>query len=339
MTAYLAAILAGLGAGSVYSLMGLGLVVTARGSGLVNFAYGTICAWSAYVYYDLRENARYPIFLPGPWSAHRFGGDEVRVTVASAVLITLATSAVISSLVYVLIFRALRTAPLLARIVASVGVLLFLQGMISIRFEGTSSINLPSLLPGGLLHMTDELVVDIDAIWLIAIAASMAVGSWLLFRFSRTGLAIRAAAESEKGATLLGFASDRLAVVTWIMASVIASVVGILAAPLFQLSPLLFTQLMVPALGAALVGRFTSFGWTVGAGLAIGAVQSVAPALQADFSWLPRFGLRDGLVFGTIIIAMFAVGRRLPERGALDLGRAAEVGSGRIRTEIGRAHV
>lgn len=331
MTVYLAAILAGLGAGAVYSLMGLGLVVTARGSGLVNFSFGAICAWSSYVYYDLRTNARYPIFLPGPWSAHRFGGDDVRVTVLSAVVLTIATAAVISALAYLLIFRALRSSPLLAKLVASIGVLLALQGMIGIRFDGTSSINLPSTLPGGVLRLTDYLVVEVDALWLSGIAVVVAVALWLLFRYTRQGLAIRASAESEKGAVLLGFAADRLAVSTWVAASMIASVVGILAAPVFQLTPLLFTQLLVPALGAALVGRFVSFGWTVGAGFVIGIVQSLAPALQSDFSWLPTIGLRDGLVFLAVVVALVVMGKRIPERGALDSGRAPAVGDGEIR--------
>ena len=331
MTIYVAAILAGLGAGAVYALMGLGLVVTARGSGLVNFSFGAICAWSAYVYYDLRTNARLPIFVPGPWQAYRFGGDDVRVTVASAVAITIATAAIISALAYVLIFRALRSSPLLAKLVASIGVLLALQGMISVRFDGSSSINLPSTLPGGVLRLNDDLVIDIDALWLVGIAVVLAVAFWALFRFTRQGLAIRASAESEKGAVLLGFAADRLAIFTWVAASMIASIVGILAAPVFQLSPLLFTQLMVPALGAALVGRFMSFGWTVAAGLLIGIVQSLAPALQSDFTWLPTLGLRDGLVFVAVIVALVIMGKRIPERGALDSGRLATVGDGELR--------
>ena len=58
MSAYLAAAVAGIGAGAVSALLGLGLVLTARGSGVINFGYGALAGWCAYTYYDLRTNAR-----------------------------------------------------------------------------------------------------------------------------------------------------------------------------------------------------------------------------------------------------------------------------------------
>ncbi len=332
MSAYLAAAAAGLGAGAVSALLGLGLVLTARGSGVVNFGFGAMAGWSAYVYYDLRANARYPIVIPGPWRDISFG-EGVRMTAASAAVITLLTAAALGMIAYLVVFRALRRAPVIAKVVASVGVLLVLQAMIGVRFDG-ASVNLPKVLPGGVIEVTDEILVAKDALWLAAIAVALAAGLGALSRYTRTGLAVRAASESEKGAVLLGFEPDRLGLITWVMAALIAGIVGILATPLFELTPLLYTQLLIPALGAALIGRFVSFGWTVAAGLGIGMLQAMASPLQQDLSWLPRTGVRDGFVFLAIVVAMVVLGKRLPTRGSIDQGRLPHVASGLVRPPV-----
>jgi branched-chain amino acid transport system permease protein len=332
MSAYLAAAVAGIGAGAVSALLGLGLVLTARGSGVINFGYGALAGWCAYTYYDLRTNARYPLLIPGPWRDISFG-EGVQMTVASAMAITLATAALIGLISYLLVFRALRRAPVLAKVVASVGILLVLQGMIGVRFEG-ASVNLPKVLPSGVIELTDEILLAKDAMWLAVIAVVLAAALWALSRYTRTGLAVRAASESEKGAVLLGFEPDRLGLITWVLSALIAGIVGIIAAPLFELTPLLFTQLLIPALGAALIGRFISFGWTAAAGLGIGMVQAMASPLQQDLDWLPRTGVRDGFVFLAIVIAMVLLGKRLPTRGSIDQGRMPPVGSGAVNPPV-----
>lgn len=59
------------------------------------------------------------------------------------------------------------------------------------------------------------------------------------------------------------------------LASVLAALSGVLITPISALSPASYTLFVVPALGAALLGRFTSFWWTAAAGLGLGVVQSV----------------------------------------------------------------
>jgi len=64
MIDYLYYLLLGSGAGAIIAALGLGLVVTYQGSGVVNFAFGGMAMWSAYVYADLRQGA-YPFPIPG----------------------------------------------------------------------------------------------------------------------------------------------------------------------------------------------------------------------------------------------------------------------------------
>ena len=70
MTDYAYFLLLGAGAGAIIAALGLGLVVTHQGSGVVNFAFGAMATWSAYVYADLRQgvvsvpDSRSPRTLP-----------------------------------------------------------------------------------------------------------------------------------------------------------------------------------------------------------------------------------------------------------------------------------
>jgi branched-chain amino acid transport system permease protein len=64
MTDYLFYLLLGSGAGAIIAALGLGMVITYQGSGVVNFAAGAMAMWSTYVYAELRNGA-YPFPIPG----------------------------------------------------------------------------------------------------------------------------------------------------------------------------------------------------------------------------------------------------------------------------------
>ncbi len=315
MTDYAFYLLLGTGAGAVIAILALGIVLTYRGSGVVNFAYGAMATWTAYLFYDLRVNGDYALPIPGlPARIHLGGG----VAFVPALVLALATAGALGFLTYALVFRPLRTAPALAKVVASVGVLIMILAMVQLRFEETTVIP-AKILPSEPVTFAENLTIPRDGLWLAGIAIVLAFVLWVVYRFTRFGLATRAAAEDERGAITLGFSPDVLAAVNWTFAAVLAGLVGILASPLTQLSPLLFTALyFVPALGAALIGRFTSFGVTCAAGLAIGMIQSSFLQVQIDVTWWPKIGAREGLPFIAIVIALIILGKRLPTRGSLE---------------------
>ncbi len=65
MTDYLFFLLLGAGAGAIIAALGLGLLITYQGSGVVNFALGAMATWSAYVYAELRNGV---LHVPGTWT-------------------------------------------------------------------------------------------------------------------------------------------------------------------------------------------------------------------------------------------------------------------------------
>ncbi len=331
MTDYIFYLLLGSGAGAIIAALGLGLVITYQGSGVVNFAHGAMATWVAYVYADLREGA-YPFPIPGLPGRYHFGGSlEGDVGFRWAMLLALLTAAAMGGLIYFIVFRPLRKAPALAKVVASVGLVIVFTSLVDRRFADKTTLRVNPILPRESYTLTGDLTVPRDGLWLALIVILIGVALWAMSRFSRIGLITRAAAENEKGAVLLGYSPDRLAGLSFVVASLVTGLVAILASPMIQLGSGVFTfGFLIPALGAALIGKFRSVGPTVATGLAIGLVQSTFIKMQSDIPWFPDYGAREGLPFLVIIVAMVLLGERLPERGTVDTWRLPAVPPARV---------
>lgn len=327
MIDYLYYLLLGSGAGAIIAALGLGLVVTYQGSGVVNFAFGGMAMWSAYVYADLRQGS-YPFPIPGLPPRYHFAHD---VGFRWALLLALLTAALIGFLCYSLIFRPLRNAPALAKVVASVGLVIVFISLVDKRFGDRTGLRVKPILPREPVKFTDTLTVPRDGLWLAAIVILIAVALWASGKFLRIGLATKAAAENEKAAILLGYSPDFLAALGWIVASLVGATVAILASPLVQLDSTIFTfGFLVPALGAALIGKFRLFWPTLVTGMAIGMVQSTFTKMQHSFSWFPKYGAREGLPFLVIIVTMVLLGERLPDRGEVRTWKLPTVPPSRV---------
>lgn len=327
MTDYLFFILLGTGAGAIIAAFGLGLVVTYQGSGLVNFGYGAMASWAGYVYADLRQGA-YPFPIPGLPARYHFGED---VGIWWAFGLALLTAALMGLLVYQLVFRPLYRAPALAKVVASIGLVIVFTSLIERRFEDNAGLRVDPILPREPVTLMHGVTVPRDGLWLVFVVLLMATVVWLASRYTKLGLATKAAAGNEKGAILLGYSPQMLAQTSFILASLIGAVAVILASPMIQLSSGVFTfGYLIPALGAALIGAFAKVWPTVLTGLAIGLVQSSFTKMQTDFSWFPQYGAREGLPFLVIIVAMVFLGERLPDRGSVEKFKLPAIPSAKV---------
>jgi branched-chain amino acid transport system permease protein len=323
ITDYLLYGILGLGSGAVIAFIALGIVLGFRGSGVINFAQGALGMYCAYVFFALTKTGRYllPIpGLPGFWQI----GPRKGFDLAPALAISLATAVVLGLIVHFLVFRPLRDAPTLAKVAASIGLMLTLQSIVAFRF-GTETVSVARVLPKGTAFEFSGVKFPVDRFIIAGAAVAAAVGLWALFKFTRFGLATRAAAENEKGAMLVGVSPDFQAGMSWVLATVLAAIGAILVAPLTDLTPTGFSLLVIPALAAGLMARFTSFGITVAAALGIGVLQNELTNLPNTYSWLPSVGLPEALPFLLVIVVMFLLGKSLPERGIAIEGRLQSV--------------
>ena len=294
----------GLGAGALIASIALGVVLIYRGSGVINVATGAIAMLAAYIFWALRTDY--------------FG---FQLSTAPAFVVTLACMAAFGVLIELAIFRPLRNTAPLAKLAASLGLLLVLESGMIVIF-GNSLKSAPSVLPSDTVSIFDR-VVPVDRFLLAGIVVVVAAVLAALFRWTPFGLSTRAASENEASAMLAGLSPSRLAVANTVLASVVAGGLGVLVAPLIALDAQTLAFQVVPALAAALLAGFTSFFIACFAGLAIGVMQALL-VYWGTQSWFPSDeggapirGLPELFVFLVIVLALFLRGASLPGRGEL----------------------
>jgi branched-chain amino acid transport system permease protein len=318
---YLGYVLAGLGGGAVVASLALGLVLCYRTSGVVNFAQAAMGGYVAFAYFEFRESGDVVLPLIGlPNLFHVITNPSLFSSLVFAVI----AAALLGAAVYWLLFRPLRRAPALARIVASLGLMLYLQESMRIRFptSGAAVVTRHPVLPEAPVRFLDTSVTQ-NRLLLALLVIIVTVVLWAVFRFTRFGLMTRAAAGNEKGALLIGIPSDRVALVNWVIASVITGLAVILIEPIAGLDPATTSLLVMPALAAALLGGLSSFAIATAAGLGIGMLQALilGYVVQPDTtwipSWLPATGLQQAVPVVLILVALVWRGNALPDRSAL----------------------
>jgi ABC-type branched-subunit amino acid transport system ATPase component/branched-subunit amino acid ABC-type transport system permease component len=312
-------LLLGIGNGAVFAALALALVLTYRSSSVLNFGTGAVALYAAYTYAFLRQGRLF-VPIPGPPSTIDLGGE---LTLAPAIAIALAASTALGMLSHLLIFRPLRHAPPAARAVASIGLMVVIQGTIAERL-GTKVVSAGPIFPSDPVRIGGAFVPR-DRLYLAAAVLLIALVLAAVMRFTRFGLATRAAAETEKGALVTGLSPDRIALANWAISSLIAGLAGILISPIVPLRPVAYALFIVPALAAALLGRFSALTPAVLGGLAIGMIQSELTFLQAGHPSLPQSGLQEMVPLVLVFLLLTVRGRSLPVRGTLithTLGRA-----------------
>lgn len=282
----------GIGTGVVYALIGLGIVLIQKGTGAINFAHGAIAGTSA-IYFAVATNEGTSI-----WQAF---GTAVIVSALGGVLF------------YYVVMRPLRNAPLLARIVSTLGLMVLLLGLV-VKIWPSPSVVAPPIFPSDSIQISG-IAFGEDRLYLLGFTVILTTVLWAVYRFTAFGRATRATAESERGAMLLGYSPDLIGAANWAAGCALAAVAGVLIAPIATLDINTLSLLVVPALAAALVGRFSSFGITATVALLIGIGQS----LLTNYWQQP--GVNAALPFLVVILAMVFSGRAIPERGGLSLIR------------------
>jgi len=258
MTVTLPVLLLGLVTGLTYGVLALGLILVYRSSRVLNFAHGQVGAFAASAFgaYVVGKNLPYWLLFP----------------------FALALGAAVNMLVEVVAIRRLRKAPAMMSIIATLGVAAFLLAMGSVvntTVHNGASYPQPPGLPD--LHVgafritpayTAQLIVT--PILVLALAAFL--------RYSRYGIAIRAAADNRDNATMRGIAPGRMSLLAWGIAGGISAYAAVLQAPsqgftvgVASLGP----SLLVRALLIAVLARLDKLPVALGAGIVLGVVEQV----------------------------------------------------------------
>jgi branched-chain amino acid transport system permease protein len=296
-------VLLGLGAGAVIAGIAMAVVVTYSGSGIINLATGAISMVAAYAFWAFKSDY--------------FG---VTLATAPAVVVTILVSVLVGVLSEMLVFRPLRTSSPLAKLVASLGILLIFQATVLLWF-GSAAKQIPSVFPTNIVKVVGT-SIPANRFWMAVIVVLIALALTGLYRWTRFGLATRAAAENEVYGMLAGLSPNQLSMANTVLASALAGAMGIVAAPLAQADSITLVLFIVPALAAALFAGFTSLSIACLAGFGIGIGQSLMYYIST-LSWFPTDGgnplpgVQALLTFILLVLALSLRGAKMPSRGEL----------------------
>ncbi len=292
----------GLGTGAMYCLIVQGLVTIYAGSGILNLAQAAQAMFGAYVFRDLHHLRGWSFF--------------------PAAVVTILVSALLGGFIYLAIMRQLRNASPLAKVAATLGILLSLQGICALHW-GPDALFVPSDLPQT-IHRVKDIVIPEDRVWLLLICLGLTTVLWAHSRFTRVGMAIRGGAHNPRALASLGWSADAMATASWMIGSGIAGLAGLLLAPITTLGVGELPLLIIWALAAGLLGGLTSYWICFLAAFAIGIAQS---ELVANVTF---HGIQWSLPFGVIVLVLMVRGKGIPVRGGVSV-RLPAVGDGVIR--------
>jgi branched-chain amino acid transport system permease protein len=264
----------GLVVGSAYGLIGIGFALIYKATGVVNFAQGEVMMLTAYIAYALGVSLDLSFF------------PLLAVVVLLAMLLGLAIER--------FIIRPMLGEPAFSIVMVTIGLAVILRG-VAIMIWGPNPVQFRAGLGSGVVRIGPLAFYEAQLYTLGALAVISAV-IWAFFRFTRIGIAMRAAASDERAALLVGIAVSRIHAVAWALASAVAAVAGILISAMVTLGPDLWFQGLRAFPAVILGGLDAPLGAALG-GLIIGVIENLAQGYLGQ-------GMREIAGFVVIIVML-----------------------------------
>ena len=256
----------GLANGAILALAALGFAIIYKATGVINFAQGQFLAVGAYVVFD--AISRYG--LAWWW----------------AVVAALCVAVALGVLVERLILRPLVGESAVSVIMVTIGLSAVLQALLQLRY-GVAPRRMAEFIPAGSVEMLGA-SVRVNRVWAVVLAAVVLGAFTLFFRYSKHGIAMRAVADDQQAALVMGISVRRIFALAWALAAMSAVIGGLLIANITGVSGAVadFGLLVFPVVilggldsipgtmvGGAIIGLLISYT----AGYVGGGWQSVVP--------------------------------------------------------------
>jgi branched-chain amino acid transport system permease protein len=253
-------VVSGLASGGIYASLALALVIIHRSTGVINFSQGEMATLCTYIAWTLTFNhgwSYWPAFVA-----------------------TLVFSFVFGVATHRIVIRPVERGNPLRVVIVTIGLLVAFNGFIVWQWSGEPQA-LQSPFGTGTIEI-GGVVISWTDVGTIAVTIGIVVLLWLLFQFTKVGLALRAAAVNPNEARLVGVRVTWMLALGWGLAAVLGAVAGILTAPSVGLDPTMMQPILIYAFAAAVLGGIDSpFGAVVG-GLALGVLLNLI-GVYVDF--------------------------------------------------------
>lgn len=253
MTQLVQQIIDGIATGSIYASLALALVLIFRSTHVINFAQGEMAMFSTFVAWQLTESG-FPIW--------------------GAIAVTLVVSFLAGAVIERTIIRPVESASALTVVIVTLGLLLVFN-------QGAGWIwdflikKFPDPFPAR-IYAAGDLRLSMQTIGIVFVLIVTVALLYVLFQYTKVGLAMRVAATNPESSRLVGIRVGRMLMLGWGLAAMLGALAGVMVAPKLFLEPNMMFGVQIYAFAAATLGGFDSPVGAVVGGITIGVIENLA---------------------------------------------------------------
>jgi branched-chain amino acid transport system permease protein len=268
----------GLAWGSVYACIALGFVLIYKATDVFNFAQPELMMLGAYMAFSLITFLRLPFVV--------------------AFLGSLVLMALVGALLEMMVVRPMVGEPVLAVIMVTLGMANVLRGTTGLIW-GYEELQLPTPFPQDPILLWGAAISQAE-IYTIVTTGILLIVFFFFFKYSQSGISMRATAEDTTTAFLMGINVKRVFTGSWVIASVVATIAGVFLASFTFLEPIMgFIGLR--ALPAMILGGLDSVHGAIIGGLIIGVTENLAGFYLEDYLGT---GIKEIIAYVIVLIVM-----------------------------------
>ncbi|HTT70116.1 MAG TPA: branched-chain amino acid ABC transporter permease [Anaeromyxobacteraceae bacterium] len=275
MQALFGQLLLGLINGSFYALLSLGLAIIFGLLDIVNFAHGTLYMMGAFAAYLLLSEFQvgfFPALFLAPAAVGLFG-----IVVERTML------------------RRLYRLDSLYGLLLTFGLALIIEGLFHHRYGNSGTpYPVPELLRGGLA--LPFMYLPLYRAFAVVTAALVCFGAWLVIERTRLGSYLRAGTENPRLSQAFGLNVPLMRTLTYGFGSALAAFAGVMAAPIYQVSPAMGSNLVIVVFAVVVIGGMGSIAGSILTGLGLGVVEGLTRYLYPEASSVVVFLVMAGVL-------------------------------------------
>jgi len=247
-------IITGIAVGGVYALMALGFVLIYKASTVVNFGPGELVLFGAYVAWATILNMRLPLYVALP------------LTLAIAILLGLVIERGV--------LRPLIGQPIISVIMVTFGFASVIRGVLNMAW-GSDTRPFPALFSPQPFHLGPVPVSPVH-LWSFVTVLLLLAAFSLFFKFSLTGMAMRATADNQQVAQSLGISVKRIFALSWCIAAVVSALGGIILGSVRGGVDFSLADLGLKVFPVVILGGLDSVAGAIVGGILIGVFENLS---------------------------------------------------------------